>query len=209
MATFNPRPLKYAEDALAPYISAETLQYHYGKHTKTYAAKLTELVAGKPEYADKCLGAIMQSKPEGGVRTNAGQLFNHDFYWACLAAANEEEARKVPEELAARITADFGSVDKFKEEFTKRAAAHFGSGWVWLILNKDKKLEIVDCHDYSNPILEDLGRPLLVIDVWEHAYYIDTRNARPKYIDNWWHVVDWRFVAHALKAAETDSCPFQ
>jgi len=207
MTTFAPRPLKFAEDALAPYISAETVQYHYGKHTHAYANKLTELVAAKPEYAGMCEGMIMQSKPEGAIRANVGQLFNHNFYWACLAAAADEEAHKMPEALAARLAKDFGSVEKFKEDFTKRAAGHFGSGWVWLVYTPQGKLEIMDFHDYSNPVLEGAGRPVLVIDVWEHAYYIDTRNARPKYIDNWWHLVDWKFVERALDCAEKGTCP--
>jgi len=186
---FELPPLPYAKDALAPHISEETLEYHYGKHHNTYVQKLNELVPGT-EYEGKSLEEIIKTS-SGGVFNNAAQVWNHTFYWHCLSPNGGGAATGA---VADAINAAFGSFDKFKEEFTKQAIGNFGSGWTWLVKKSDGSVAIVNTSNAGTPLTDDSVTPLLTADVWEHAYYIDYRNARPKYMDAFWALVNWDFV---------------
>ncbi len=182
--------LPYAKNALEPYISAETLEYHHGKHHNAYVTNLNNLVPGT-EYENLSLEEIIKKAPAGGVFNNAAQVWNHTFYWNCLAP----NAGGAPSgALADAITKAFGSFDTFKEKFSTSAATNFGSGWTWLVKNGDGSLEIVNTSNAGSPLTQD-KKPLLTCDVWEHAYYIDYRNARPKYVESFWNLVNWEFVA--------------
>ncbi|MBB3182621.1 Fe-Mn family superoxide dismutase [Halomonas fontilapidosi] len=180
--------LPYEKNALEPHISAETLEYHYGKHHQTYVNKLNELIDGTAD-ADKSLEEIIESS-SGGLFNQAAQVWNHTFYWHCLSPQGGGEPSGA---LAEAINAKFGSFDKFKETFNAQAAGNFGSGWTWLI-KTDDGVDIVNTSNADTPIAHG-QTPLLTIDVWEHAYYIDYRNARPKYLENVWNVLNWDFVA--------------
>lgn len=186
---FELPPLPYAKDALEPHISAETLEYHYGKHHQTYVNNLNNLVPGT-EFEGQSLESII-TKSSGGVFNNAAQVWNHTFYWNCLTP-NGNDA--VSGDLAQAIDAKFGSFDEFKDQFTKSAATNFGSGWTWLVKNADGSIEIVNTSNAGCPLTAG-QTPLLTCDVWEHAYYIDYRNARPKYLESFWKLVNWDFVA--------------
>jgi len=181
--------LPYAKDALAPVISAETLDYHYGKHHQAYVTNLNNLVPGT-EFEGKSLEDIITSA-SGGVFNNAAQVWNHTFYWNGLSP----EGGGTPNgNLGQAIDDAFGSFDEFKEQFKKAGAGNFGSGWTWLVADGSGALEIVNTDDAGNP-LTDGKQPLLTVDVWEHAYYIDYRNARPQYLEEIWKIVNWDFVA--------------
>lgn len=190
--SFELPALPYAMDALAPHISKETLEYHYGKHHKAYVNNLNNLVAGT-EFEGADLVDIMK-KAEGGIFNNAAQIWNHTFYWHSLSPNGGSAPSG---ELADKINDAFGSFDDFKTAFTKAAATLFGSGWAWLVKNADGNLEIVQTSNAGNPIL-DGKTPLLTCDVWEHAYYIDTRNDRGAYLKNFWEIVNWDFAAENL-----------
>ena len=180
--------LPYALNALEPHISQETLEYHYGKHHRAYVNKLNALVPGT-DFAGKSLEEIIM-KADGGIFNNGAQVWNHTFYWHCMSPQGGGDPYNA---LAAAIDNAFGSFTKFKEAFTNAAITQFGSGWAWLVKNKDGSLEIVQTANAGNPMTEG-KKPLLTCDVWEHAYYIDTRNDRPKYVSNFWNVVNWDFV---------------
>ena len=184
--------LPYAKNALAPHISQETLEYHHGKHHAAYVNNLNNLVQADASLAGKSLEDLIRSA-KGPVFNNAAQIWNHTFYWNSLSPAGGGEPTG---QVADAIRAAFGSFGEFKERFSKAAAGHFGSGWAWLV-KRGATLEIVDTHDAGNPMTQDL-RPVLTCDVWEHAYYIDYRNARPEYIKAFWNVVNWAFVAKNL-----------
>ena len=185
--------LPYSKDALAPHISAETLEFHHGKHHKAYVDKLNELLAGKPE-ADKSLEEVIMSS-EGPVFNNAAQIWNHTFYWSSMKAAGGGQPTG---ELADAITRDFGSFDKFKTEFTQAGITQFGSGWAWLVL-EGGKLKVTKTPNADLPMKHG-QKALLTMDVWEHAYYIDYRNARPKYIDTFLNsLANWDFAHANLK----------
>lgn len=184
--------LPYAKDALEPFISEETLEFHYGKHHQTYLNNLNNLTAWSDLDNDDLENLIKDS--EGGVFNNAAQVYNHTFYWNCMAPNAGGEPY---EEIAELINRDFGDFETFKEKFSTSAATNFGSGWTWLVLTPAGKLEIVNTSNAGTVITTD-NKPLLVIDVWEHAYYIDTRNARPQYIENFWNLVNWDFVNENL-----------
>ena len=186
--------LPYALNALEPYISQETLEYHYGKHHQAYVNKLNGLIAGTA-FEELPLEEIIL-KSEGGIFNNAAQVWNHTFYWHCMAP---ESGGPPFDELAAAIDQNFGSYVKFKEEFTNAAISRFGSGWAWLVKDKKGKLEILSTSNAGNPMTEG-KTPLLTCDVWEHAYYIDTRNDRPKYLNHFWHLLNWDFVAKNFSA---------
>jgi Fe-Mn family superoxide dismutase len=187
-------PLPYPMDALAPYISKETLEYHYGKHHRAYVDNLNKLLVDNP-LAHEDLETIIK-KSSGGIFNNAAQIWNHTFYWHSLTP----KARPAPEgTLAAAINAKFGSFEKFKEEFTKAAVTLFGSGWAWLVKNPQGEIEILQTQNAATPLTQNGFIPLLTCDVWEHAYYIDTRNARPKYLENFWAVVNWDFAENNFK----------
>ncbi len=181
--------LPYAMDALVPHISKETLEYHYGKHHQAYVNNLNKLLADKPE-ANKTLEELILSST-GGVFNNAAQIWNHTFYWHSLSPNGGSQSQGA---LADAIDKQFGSFDAFKEQFSNVAATTFGSGWAWLVKNKAGELEIVSTNNAANP-MTDGKTPLLTCDVWEHAYYIDYRNARPSYIEAFWHLVNWEFAA--------------
>lgn len=190
--SFTLPDLPYDKKALEPYISEETLTYHHDKHHATYVNKLNSIVANT-DHAKKTLEELIVSKPTPAIFNNAAQAWNHAFYWKCMCGTKEQPS----ETLKAKLSETFGSVDEFKKLFTEKAVGHFGSGWCWLVDNKGK-LEIVDTHDAANPLCEG-KKPLLTCDVWEHAYYIDTRNNRGAYIQNWWNVVNWKFVEENMQ----------
>lgn len=181
--------LPYEKNALEPHISAETLEYHYGKHHQAYVTKLNDLTDGT-EDANKSLEEIVKSA-SGGLFNQAAQVWNHTFYWHCLSPNGGGEPSGA---LAEAINAKFGSFDKFKEDFSAKAAGNFGSGWTWLIKTDDGGVDIFNTDDADSAIAHG-KTPLLTIDVWEHAYYIDYRNARPKYLEAVWNVINWDFVA--------------
>jgi len=185
--------LPYALDALAPHISKETLEFHYGKHHQTYVTNLNNLIGGT-EFENAALEDIVK-KSSGGIFNNAAQIWNHTFYWHSLSpnGGGEPDAPSCSK-LAAAINAKWGSVAAFKEAFNKSAAGNFGSGWTWLVKKADGGLDIVNTSNAATPLTSN-DVPLLTCDVWEHAYYIDYRNARPKYLENFWNLVNWEFAA--------------
>ncbi len=182
-------PLPYAKDALAPHISEETINFHYGKHHQTYVTKLNGMIPGT-EFENKSLDDIVKSA-SGSVFNNAAQIWNHTFYWNCLSPNGGGEATG---SVADAINKAFGSFEKFKEEFTNAAIGNFGSGWTWLVKNADGSVAIVNTANAETPLTNSEQTPLLTVDVWEHAYYIDYRNARPEYLKAFWSLVNWAFV---------------
>lgn len=181
--------LPYARNALEPHISEETLDYHYGKHHQTYVDKLNGMVPGS-EFEGKSLEEIVKTS-SGGVFNNAAQIWNHSFYWECLSPNGGGAATGA---VADAINSAFGSFDKFKEEFTNSAINNFGSSWTWLVKKADGSVAIENTSNAATPLTEDGVTPLLTVDLWEHAYYIDYRNARPKYMEAFWSLVNWDFV---------------
>lgn len=184
--------LPYAGDALAPHISAETIEYHYGKHHKTYVDNINKLIVGT-EFENMSLEDIVK-KSSGGIFNNSAQIWNHTFYWNCLSPKG---GGKPSGELANAINNSFGSFAEFKEQFTKAGVTLFGSGWAWLVKNADGKLSIEAASNAGTPLKEG-KKVLLTCDVWEHAYYIDYRNARAKYVEAFWNLVNWDFAAANL-----------
>jgi len=185
-------PLPYAKDALQPTMSAETLEYHYGKHHQAYVTNLNNLIKGT-EYENMPLEEIIK-KSQGGVFNNSAQVWNHTFFWNCMTP-NGGGAPTGP--VADAINAKWGSFDKFKEEFQKSAVGNFGSGWTWLVKKTDGTVDIVNTSNAATPLTTE-NKALLTVDVWEHAYYIDYRNARPKFVESWWNIVNWDFVNQNL-----------
>jgi Fe-Mn family superoxide dismutase len=185
--------LPYARDALAPHISAETIDFHYGKHHQAYLDNLNKQIAGT-EFESLDLEAILR-KAQGGMFNNAAQVWNHTFYWNCLAPNGGGEPKG---KLAEAIHAAFGSFAAFKEQFTQTALTTFGSGWAWLVQRPDGTLALVSTSNAATPIT-GTDTPLLTCDVWEHAYYIDYRNARAKYVEAFWNLVNWDFVASRMR----------
>jgi Fe-Mn family superoxide dismutase len=181
--------LPYAPDALEPVISAETIDYHYGKHHQAYVTNLNNLIPGT-EFENASLEEIVM-KSSGGIFNNAAQVWNHTFYWNGLSPDGGGEPAGA---LADAINTAFGSFDAFKAEFIKNGIGNFGSGWTWLVKNADGSVGIVNTSNAANP-MTDGKTPLLTIDVWEHAYYVDYRNMRPKYLEEIWRIVNWDFVA--------------
>ncbi len=181
--------LPYEMDALEPYISKQTLEFHYGKHHLTYVNNLNKLIPGT-SFENVSLEEIIK-KAEGGIFNNGAQVWNHTFYWNCLTPNGGE----APDgKLAEAINESFGSFDEFKEQFSTAAATLFGSGWAWLVKNTEEELEIVQTSNAGNP-MRNGQTPLLTCDVWEHAYYLDKQNRRPAYIEDFWKLVDWKAVA--------------
>ena len=181
--------LPYPANALEPHISAETLEFHHGKHHATYVNKLNGLIPGT-EFENMGIADIVKKAPAGGIFNNAAQVWNHTFYWNCMSP---DGGGKPDGDLAAAIDKAFGSFDKFKEKFADMGANNFGSGWTWLVKKGDGAIEIVNTSNAGNPMTDGMT-PLLTCDVWEHAYYIDYRNARPKYLEAFWNVVNWTYV---------------
>lgn len=191
--TFTLPPLPYAMDALAPHISKETLEYHYGKHHSTYVTNLNKLVADT-DFATMSLEEVIK-KSSGGIFNNAAQVWNHTFYWNCLSPNGGGEPTG---KLADAINKAFGSFAAFKEQFTQAAISTFGSGWAWLVEDKSNHLKIISTSNAGLPMTDDL-KALMTCDVWEHAYYIDYRNSRPNYMNAFWELVNWDFVANNLR----------
>lgn len=191
--------LPYADDALAPTISKETIEYHYGKHHAAYVSKLNDAIEGT-DNASKSLVEIIRSA-SGGLFNNAAQVFNHTFYWRGLSPNGGGEPTG---ELADAIDSAFGSLADFKEQFEASGAGNFASGWTWLVKQSDGSLAIVNTDDAECPLTTD-ATPLWTADVWEHAYYIDYRNARPGYLGALWDLINWDFVADNFADFDADS----
>lgn len=203
--SFSPFPIKiealpYNIDALEPFITGETIHFHYNKHHKGYVDKLNRLVnmtkfnKDTLRLTDLLTKKIIKEFPD--IYNNAAQVWNHTFYWNCMTP----NSRPMSLNLRLLISDEFGSYDKFKDKFIHAAINHFGSGWIWLVKNiKTSKLEIISTHDAYNPLTDCKYLPLLTLDVWEHAYYIDERNNKEQYVRNWFQVIDWEFVEKNLK----------
>ena len=181
-------PLPYAKNALAPHMSEETLEFHYGKHHQTYVTNLNKLIPGT-EFENLSLEEIVK-KSSGGIFNNAAQIWNHTFYWNGLKPGGSTPSGA----LAAAIDAKWGSFDNFKAEFTKMCVGNFGSSWTWLVKKADGSLDIVNTSNAATP-LTTADVPLITCDLWEHAYYIDYRNLRPKYVENFFALANWEFAA--------------
>ncbi|CZG55631.1 TPA: superoxide dismutase [Fe] [Legionella pneumophila] len=191
--TFTLPQLPYALDALAPHVSKETLEYHYGKHHNTYVTNLNKLIPGT-EFESMTLEEIIM-KAKGGIFNNAAQVWNHTFYWHSMSPNGGGEPKG---RLAEVINKSFGSFAAFKEQFSQTAATTFGSGWAWLVQDQSGALKIISTSNAGTPMTEGLNA-LLTCDVWEHAYYIDYRNRRPDYIEAFWSLVNWDFASSNLK----------
>lgn len=187
--SFELPPLPYAKDALEPHISAETLDFHHGKHHNTYVVKLNGLLPGS-EFEGKTLEEIITSAPAGGVFNNAAQIWNHTFYWNCLSPNGGGEPTGA---VADAINAKWGSFADFQAALNDKAVNNFGSSWTWLVKNADGSIDIVNTSNAGCPLTEG-QTPLLTVDLWEHAYYIDYRNVRPDYLKGFWALVNWEFV---------------
>jgi Fe-Mn family superoxide dismutase len=180
--------LPYVMDALQPHISKETLEYHYGKHHNAYVTNLNNLISGT-EFEDLSLEDIIKKAPAGVLFNNSAQVWNHSFYWNCLSPNGGGEPSG---KLLETINKSFGSFENFKEKFTTSAVTNFGSGWTWLV-NGENGLEIINTSN-AGTVVTSRKTALLTCDVWEHAYYVDYRNARPQYVDAFWNLVNWEFV---------------
>jgi Fe-Mn family superoxide dismutase len=192
---FELPPLPYANNALEPHISAETLEFHHGKHHATYVTKLNGLVEGT-DLADKSLEELVRTT-EGGIFNNAAQIWNHTFYWHCLSPNGGGEPSG---ELAAAITATWGSFADFQAALNDKAVNNFGSSWTWLVKKADGSLDIVNTSNAATPLTDESLTPILTVDLWEHAYYIDYRNARPAYLNGFWQLVNWEFASQNFAA---------
>ena len=191
--------LPYAIDALEPHISRETLEYHYGKHLQGYIDNLNKLIVDT-EFEEEPLLAIIERAPRGVIYNNAAQVWNHVFYFENLAPAGTASLSPKMRDVIER---KWGTMAEFKEEFNKKAMAQFGSGWTWLVINPEGELEIFSTSNADCIAMDAAYTPILVCDVWEHAYYIDTRNARAQYLENFWKVVNWTKIEERYTAAET------
>ena len=187
--------LPYAQDALAPHISSETLSIHHGKHHAGYVTKLNAAVEKDASLQGKSLEDIITSN-KGGVFNNAAQVWNHTFYWNSMSPNGGGAPTGA---IAAKIDEAFGSFDAFKKQFAAAAGGQFGSGWAWLVQNADGALEITSTGNAGTPLIQDGYTAILTCDVWEHAYYVDYRNARGSYVDAWWNLVNWDFANANLK----------
>lgn len=186
---FSLPKLPYANNGLEPVISEQTINFHYGKHHQAYVNNVNNLIAGT-EFENASLEEIIM-KAEGGIFNNGAQVWNHTFYFMQF---NPEGCKEPKDELKKAVESAFGSFEAFKEAFSKAAATLFGSGWAWLVVNKKGELEIVQTSNAANPMRDGL-KPLITCDVWEHAYYLDKQNARPKYVEDFWKILDWKVVA--------------
>ncbi|KTD51884.1 superoxide dismutase, iron [Legionella quinlivanii] len=190
---FSLPPLPYAMDALQPHISKETLEYHYGKHHNAYVTNLNKLIPGT-QFESMSLEEIIKNST-GGIFNNSAQVWNHTFYWHCLSPQGGGEPAG---QLSEAINKTFGSFAAFKEQFTQAAITTFGSGWAWLVQDNAGDLKIISTSNAGTPMTENLTA-LLTCDVWEHAYYIDYRNARPDYVNAFWSLVNWDFVSKNMR----------
>ncbi|AEF54814.1 superoxide dismutase [Marinomonas posidonica] len=188
--SFELPALPYAKDALEPHMSVETLEYHHGKHHNTYVVKLNGLVPGT-EYEGKNLEEIIESAPAGPVFNNAAQIWNHTFFWNSLSPNGGGQPTGA---LADAINAKWGSFEAFQEAFNDKAVNNFGSSWTWLVKTASGELDIINTSNAGTP-LTDGQTPLITVDLWEHAYYIDYRNVRPDYLKGFWALANWEFAA--------------
>ena len=193
--SFRLPELPYPQTALEPHISKETLSFHYGKHHQAYVNKLNALIENHPEFKNASLEELIVNA-SGAIFNNAAQVWNHSFYWSCLSPKGGGEPSKTISDV---LESSFGSVDKFKTEFTEKAIGQFGSGWAWLVKVSSEKLAIETTGNADNP-LQKKHTPLLTCDVWEHAYYIDYRNARPEYLKAFWQIINWDFIYQKLQS---------
>jgi Fe-Mn family superoxide dismutase len=187
--TFELPPLPYEMDALEPYISKETLEYHYGKHHRAYVNKLNELTKDN-DYGKMNLEEVIKATQNGPIFNNAAQVWNHTFYWHCMKPHGGGEPKGT---VAEAIKKSFGSFEEFKTKFNQAATGQFGSGWAWLVKSPNGDLEVYSTSNAHDPLAEG-KKAILTCDVWEHAYYLDTRNDRAKYVENFWNLVNWDFV---------------
>ena len=185
--------LPYEMGALEPHISQKTLEFHYGKHHAGYVNNLNKLIAGTP-FEGKSLEEIVKTS-QGGMFNNAAQVWNHTFYWNCMTPNPKKNAPTG--KLMDAIVRDFGSFDAFKEKFVNACVTLFGSGWAWLVADKDGKLSIMQTSNAQTPLTTDT-KPLLVCDVWEHAYYLDYQNLRASYVNEFWSIINWEFIENNL-----------
>ena len=192
---FTLKELPYSKNALAPYISEETMDYHHGKHLQTYVNNTNNLIAGT-EFEGASIEEIIVKSKQGPLFNNAAQVWNHNFFFECMTP---NSAGKPTGELMTSIESAFGSYEGFKDKFAKTAAGQFGSGWAWLVKKSDGNLDVVSYSNALTPLLEDDKKPLLVIDVWEHAYYLKYQNRRPEFIAAFWQVVDWQVVSNRFE----------
>lgn len=186
--SFELPKLPYEKNALEPVISKETIEFHYGKHHQGYVNKLNGLINGT-ELENKTLEEIIIQTTDQATYNNAAQVFNHTFYWNCMSP----EKQKPTEKVAELLNKQFGSIEKFKEQFISAGTGLFGSGWVWLVQNQDGSIAIKKTPNAGCP-LSSGEKPLLVVDVWEHAYYVDYRNKRKEYLEKWWDLINWEFI---------------
>jgi len=200
---FTLPPLTYPYNALEPFISSQTLEFHHDKHHQTYVNKLNEILAGYPEMLEMSVEMLLQSlekAPENlkmPIINNAGQVYNHNLYWEILGP---NAGGKPTGELAQKIESTFGTFEKFKEEFANLGLTQFGSGWAWLSVNSNNELIIEKTSNADSPIIRG-KTPILTMDVWEHAYYLDYQNKRPDYIAAFWNVVNWKAIESKYLAA--------
>ncbi len=197
MSNFEFKQLPYAYDALEPYIDAKTMEVHYNKHHRAYHSKFVAAIAGTEFENIENMHMVFANidKANAAIRNNGGGYFNHELFWACM---NTKGGGKPTNKLAKAIDQTFGSFEALKETFSNAAATRFGSGWAWLLVNPQGKLEVCSTANQDNPLMKDAevkGEPILTLDVWEHAYYLKYQNRRPEYIDAFWHVVDWAAIA--------------
>jgi Fe-Mn family superoxide dismutase len=201
--TFELMPLPYSLDSLEPVISERTLEFHWGKHHKGYVEKLNKLIPGT-RFENLPLEEIILeshgSEEDKKIFNNAAQVWNHNFFWKCMDPSSVEMKDL---ELLRAIDSAFGSLDKFKEEFVASGKSHFGSGWTWLIKDENNELKIISTHDAENPLVRG-ETPLLTCDVWEHAYYLDYQNARDKFIQRFWQIVNWDFVQENFRPGQVN-----
>ncbi len=187
--SFELPKLNFAPNALEPQISQKTIEFHYGKHHQTYVTKLNNLIPGT-EFENASLEDIIK-KADGGIFNNGAQVWNHTFYFEQFAKNGKKEPSGA---LKSAIEQEFGTFAEFKEKFTQAATTLFGSGWAWLVVDPDGELEIVQTQNAGNP-LRDGKKPIMTCDVWEHAYYLDKQNARPKYLEDFWDILDWEVIS--------------
>jgi len=198
---FSLPPLPYAKDALQPHISAATLDFHYGKHHAGYVNILNDIAKTDAKLQGKTVDELVLTLEPGRPFNMAAQIWNHTFYWQSMSPSGGGEPKGA---IAKAIDASFGSFQKFKDEFSAAAAGHFGSGWAWLVLD-GSKLKVVQTHDAGNPMSKQpatgggQGKAIITCDVWEHAYYIDYKNARPDYVKAWWNLINWEFANKNLE----------
>ncbi len=192
--SFKQPPLPYALGALQPFLHEEQMNYHYNKHQAAYFKNLNALVEGKPQAGEPITEVIVAAPPASPLFNNAAQAWNHTFFWSCMSPSGGGDPTG---DLLKAIDRDFGGYDKFKAEFSDKAAKLFGSGWAWLAIDKQGKLEIMPLSNADTPLKHE-KKPILTLDVWEHAYYLDYKNARPDFIKGFWTKVNWDFAAKNL-----------